>query len=54
MSVKFKRLKEVLKPKSYQDFIRFMRGQTYGIENGDEVAWDDDVLKWLKKQKPCD
>ena len=50
MSIQFKRIKEVLKPKSYKDFLKFMEGQTVD-ERG---VFEDDFLKWINEQEVTD
>tara|TARA_Y100000034_G_C6859671_1_gene391104 strand:- start:1297 stop:1449 length:153 start_codon:yes stop_codon:yes gene_type:complete len=43
MSIPFKRLKQILKPKYYKEFEKWMHGQTM-----DEVGvYEDDFVRWV-------
>lgn len=44
MSIKFERIKSILKAKSYKDFEKFMRGQTVDAEG----VFEDDFIRWVK------
>ena len=45
MSIRFDRIKEILKPKEYKAFENFMRGQTVD----EEGVFEDDFLRWVKR-----
>ena len=45
MTISNSRLEEILKKKQYDDFMKFMEGQTV-IEPG---VFDDDFIRWVKK-----
>ena len=45
MSIKEKRIKEILKPKVYKEFCKYMNGQTMDMEG----IYDDDFLRFVKK-----
>ena len=46
MVIKFKRLEDVLKPRYYKEFEKFMIGQIVD-ENG---IYERDFVKWLNKE----
>ena len=50
MTIADKRIEEVLKPKAYKNFCKFMQGQT--VELGDDgssaMIFEDDFLCWMK------
>lgn len=49
------RLKEILKIQSFKDFGKFMEGQTYQMDkDGRSMIYEDDFLRWVKKQKVID
>lgn len=50
MTIKFDRIREILKTKAYRDFLKFMEGQTVE-ENG---VFDDDFLRFVKKYPVVD
>lgn len=50
MTIPFKRIKEVLKPKYYKDFNKFMEGQTVCVDG----VYDDDFFRWLLKLEAVD
>jgi len=50
MVIPDKRLKEVLKPKAYADFMKWMEGQTVTMSG----VYDHDFLRWILKQPIID
>ena len=50
MSIKFKRIREVLKPKAYKEFCKYMDGQTVTSEGVPE----DDFIGWMLKEEVSD
>ncbi len=50
MSIKFERIKEILKPKHYKKFCKFMIGQTMDMEG----VYDDDFLRFVKELEVID
>ena len=50
MNIRFERIKEVLKPKAYKDFMKFMCGQTVDMEG----IYEDDFMRWFYKQGVVD
>lgn len=48
MPINFNRIKEILKPKYYKDFNKFMYGQTVCIDG----IYENDFLRWIYKL-PC-
>ena len=49
-TIKFKRLKEILKEEQYDDLMNWMRGQTV-MEEG-MFEWD--VIRWMHKDEVID
>lgn len=45
MSISFKRLKQILKPKHYKKFSEWMTGQTVDMEG----VYEHDFLRWVNE-----
>lgn len=45
MTVPFRRIKEILKPRAYRELMDFMEGQTIEFEG----IFDDDFMRWVHK-----
>ena len=45
MSIPFKRLKQILKPKCYKEFNEWMEGQTVDLKG----VYEHDFLRWIKE-----
>lgn len=54
MNIPASRLKEIMKPKAYMEFTRWMRGQTTEIHKGEIHIFETDLLRWLRKQQVID
>ena len=50
MGIRFERIKEVLKHEYYEEFEKFMRGQTVGFIE----VFDDYFLRWMKEKPIVD
>ena len=48
--MKYKRLKEILKPKAYKDLMRFMEGQTVDADG----IYECDFMRWFYGLKVVD
>lgn len=49
MSIKLKRIKEILNAKAYKDFSKWFGGQTGEIINGGLCIYEDDFIRWINK-----
>ena len=45
MSIPFKRLKQILKPKYYKEFSKWMEGQTIDMKG----VYEHDFLRWVQR-----
>jgi hypothetical protein len=54
MSIPASRIREIMKPKAYMEFTKWMRGQTTEMHNGKIHIFEDDFLRWLKHQPVVD
>ena len=55
MSIRIKRIKEVLTVEAREDFEKFIKGQPGTIDkNGYFMVPDDDLLRWLKRKPVID
>lgn len=51
MTIYFKKLKQILKPKAYKDFMKYIYGQTTDTEG---ATYDHDFTDWVKGKEPMD
>ncbi len=49
MVIKNSRIKELLTPKQYEKFQKFMRGQTVREEKGELLIYEGDFLRFIKE-----
>lgn len=55
MAIPSARIREILRPRAHKDFLKFMSGQTVEMDrNGRSVIFEDDFLRWVKKQQVID
>ena len=54
MSIKLERINEILTAKAYKDFIKWFKGQTGELKDGELCIFEDDFLRWINKQKVID
>ncbi len=54
MSISFSRLREVMKAREYNKFLKWMRGQTVGLEDGECMVYEDDLLRYLNHEPIID
>ena len=50
MSIKFKRIREVLTKEAYEDFEDFITGQTVTMTG----VYEDDFIRWINKLRVVD
>lgn len=55
MTIPMSRFGEILRPKAFKDFTKFLQGQTTEMDkDGRSLIFEDDFMRWVKKQKVID
>ena len=49
MSISLERIKEILKPRQYKNFIKWVGGQTGELINGQLFIYEEDFIRWIRR-----